>query len=210
MIVYIVWYQIKGEVLSVSQEQKDYWTGVPIITMQQTEQGEKTTEIDDDDIVISTGITSSVVSSTTGTTPTTGISQTKTETNTTTWQDRIKLLSGTSLYYGKIDIIDKLGIKHKYALTDSSGVRYIYLGTPSYDFVSIARALKGNIYTMSTEQEIIENKLFGQKVVFINLPEYKEKQVLMLIYLPDGIRLIQIEYAMYHKSKSHIKSLFIN
>lgn len=120
----------------------------------------------------------------------------------------IKMLSGTSIYYGNIGIIEQLGIKYQYALTDSSGIRYIYLGTPSYDFASIARALKGNTYTMATEQELIENKLFGNKVVFINLPEYKDKQVVMLIYMNDGIRLIQMEYALYHKSKAHLKSLF--
>lgn len=118
------------------------------------------------------------------------------------------MLSWTSIYYGKIAIIEQLGIKHQYALTDSSGIRYIYLGTPSYDFASIARALKGTTYTMATEQELIENKLFGNKVVFINLPEYKDKQVIMLVYMNDGIRLIQIDYGIYHKSKSYIKSLF--
>lgn len=63
---------------------------------------------------------------------------------------------------------------------------------------------------MSTEQEIIENKLFGKKVVFINLPEYKDKQVVMLVYQSDGIRLMQIEYNVYHKSKPYLKSLFID
>jgi hypothetical protein len=103
-----------------------------------------------------------------------------------------------------------LGIKYQYALTDTQGVRYIYLGTPSYDFASIARALKGNIYTMATEQELLQNKLFGNKVVFINLPEYQNKQVIMLIYMNDGIWLLQVDYALYHKSKAYIKSLFID
>ena len=122
----------------------------------------------------------------------------------------IKLLSWTSIYYGPISVIEQLGIKYQYALTDTSGTRYIYLGTPSYDFVSIARALQGNLYTLATEQDILQNKLFGNKVVFINLPEYKDKQVLMLLYLNDGIRLVQMEYKLYHKSKSYLKSLFID
>jgi hypothetical protein len=120
------------------------------------------------------------------------------------------LLSGTSIYYGSIAIIEKLGIKYQYALVDATGTRYIYLGTPSYDFASIARALKGSLYTLATEQDLLQNKLFGNKVVFINLPEYKDKQVLMLIYLNDGIWLIQMEYSLYHKSKSYLKSLFID
>ncbi|HMS91450.1 MAG TPA: hypothetical protein PKC87_04475, partial [Candidatus Absconditabacterales bacterium] len=68
----------------------------------------------------------------------------------------------------------------------------------------------GNLYTLTTEQDIIQNKLFGNKVVFINLPEYKDKQVLMLLYLDDGIWLVQMEYSLYHKSKSYLKSLFID
>ncbi len=63
---------------------------------------------------------------------------------------------------------------------------------------------------MATEQELIQNKLFGNKVVYLNLPEYKDKQVIMLVYMDDGIRLIQIEYALYHKSKAYLKSLFID
>jgi len=122
----------------------------------------------------------------------------------------ITLLSGTSIYYGPIAIIEKLGIKYQYALADEKGIWYIYLGTPSYDFVSIARALKGSLYTLTTEQDLIQNQLFGNKVVFINLPEYKDKQVLMLIYLNDGIWLVQMEYSLYHKSKAYLKSLFIN
>lgn len=120
----------------------------------------------------------------------------------------IKLLSGTSIYYWSIAIIEKLWIKYQYALTDQTWIWYIYLGTPSYDFASIARALKGNLYTLATEQDILQNKLFGNKVVFINLPEYKDKQVIMLLYLNDGIWLVQVDYNAYHKSKSYIKSLF--
>ena len=120
------------------------------------------------------------------------------------------MLSGTSIYYWSIAIIEKLWIKYQYALTDDKGIRYIYLGTPSYDFASIARALKWSLYTLATEQDILQNKLFGNRVVFINLPEYQDKQVVMLLYLNDGIRLVQMEYSLYHKSKSYLKSLFID
>ncbi len=120
----------------------------------------------------------------------------------------INMLSWTSIYYGQLDIVEKLWIKYQYALTDEQGIWYIYLGIPNYDFASIARALKGSLYTLATEQTILQNKLFGNKVVFINLPEYKDKQVVMLIYLDDGIWLIQMDYQVYHKSKAHLKSLF--
>ena len=134
----------------------------------------------------------------------------KTSTGTLRKDSTIKMLSGTSIYYWSIAIIEKLWIKYQYALTDDKGIWYIYLGTPSYDFASIARALKGSLYTVATEQDLLQNKLFGNKVVYINLPEYKDKQVVMLVYLKDGIRLIQMDVALYHKSKSYLKSLFID
>ncbi len=146
---------------------------------------------------------------TTSTTWTTILPQ-KIATGTTNKNQNIKMLSGTSIYYGQIPLIEKLGIKYQYALTDEKWIRYMYLGTPSYDFASITRALKGSLYTLATEQDILQNKLFGNKVVFINLPEYKDKQVCILIYLNEGIRLVQMEYSLYHKSKTYLKSLFID
>ena len=130
-------------------------------------------------------------------------------TGTMNKNNTIKLLSWTSIYYWSIAIVEKLWIKYQYALSDEQWTWFIYLGTPNYDFASIARALKGSLYTLTTEQDILQNKLFGTKVVFINLPEYKNKQVLMLIYMDDGVRLVQIDYALYHKSKTYLKSLFI-
>jgi len=212
MIVYIVWYQVKGNELKKSMTPQTSWSSIEIIS----KTGDLMPTIsslsgDTQDLwfIQDTG----TVPTTTRTTITankTGIitPMTKSLTGTVIKGSSIKLLSGTSIYYGKIAIIDTLGIKYQYALTDDKGIWYIYLGTPSYDFASIARALKGDLYTLATEQELIQNKLFGNKVVYINLPEYKDKQVLMLVYMNDGIWLIQVEYSLYHKSKAYIKSLF--
>jgi hypothetical protein len=143
MIVYIVWYQIKGDMVSTMPETKEQST-IPTISMSLTSQEELSQEIATETEVatgksdIATGksdIATGKSDIATGKSNTGIVSSIKSD-------DTIKMLSGTSMYYGKIDIIEKLGIKYKYALTDSSGVRYIYLGTPNYDFASIARALK--------------------------------------------------------------------
>ncbi|MBU0626710.1 hypothetical protein KKG31_00455 [Patescibacteria group bacterium] len=63
---------------------------------------------------------------------------------------------------------------------------------------------------MTTEEELATNKLFGDKVVYINIPEYKEKIVLMLVYIDEELWLLQIDYKIYHSSKTYIKSLFID
>lgn len=207
MIVYIVWYQVKWDELKKTIQPQNSWSGIQILTKNW------------DSIPTISSIVESNNQLTTGkiVNKTWTISQEKTgnttsvpkiDTGATNKNTNIKLLSGTSIYYGSIAIIEKLGIKYQYALVDGTGISYIYLGTPSYDFASIARALKWDLYTLATEQDILQNKLFGNKVVFINLPEYKDKEVFMLIYLDDGIWLIQINYSLYHKSKSYIKSLF--
>ena len=209
MIVYIVRYQVKGVELKNKIQKENEWSDVQIMAISGSEQSQS--GIWEDDWTSLTGLQEPVALATgkmtiqTSSTWTTSLSSDVIKKNNT-----IKVLSGTSIYYWPIGIIEQLGIKYQYALTDSSWIRYIYLGTPSYDFASIARALKGNIYVMATEQEIIANKLFWNKVVFINLPEYKDKQVIMLVYMNDGIWLIQVEYSMYHKMKAHIKSLFID
>lgn len=201
MIVYIVWYQVKGIQLQNAIQDQDSWSGIQIISMSWNEEIVNNNESE----YVTWSLITGIIAETWMT-----MSGTKTTTGTMTKNTAITMLSGTSIYYGKIAIIEQLGIKYQYALTDTSGTWFIYLGTPSYDFTSITRALKGTIYTMATEQELIDNKLFGNKIVFINLPEYKDKQVIMLVYLNDGIRLIQMEYSLYHKSKWYLKSLFID
>ncbi len=207
MIVYIIRYQVKGIIVKEPLQKQNMSSGIQIVSIS----GGMISDIADTWSTISDNSTTTwTLTKTWITTLWTTIVYTGTSSDAMVKNTTIKMLSWTSIYYGKIAIIEQLGIKYQYALTDSSWTWYIYLGTPSYDFVSIARALKGNTYTMATEQEILANKLFGNKVVFINLPEYKDKQVIMLIYMNDGIRLIQIDYWLYHKSKWYLKSLFID
>lgn len=120
-----------------------------------------------------------------------------------------KILSGTTLYYGEMDFVEKLWISYAYALKDSWTSYFVYMWKElKYDFSNIARKLWGNLYVMNTEQEIIKNKLFGQKIIFINIPEYKNKIVLMLAYIDQDIWLIKMDYANYHASKTYLQHLF--
>ncbi|MFZ2150491.1 MAG: hypothetical protein WAZ12_02330 [Candidatus Absconditicoccaceae bacterium] len=127
-----------------------------------------------------------------------------------TGSNTIKYLSGTKLFYGILESIEKLGIAYKYILEDQKGIYYVYLGDFKYDIVSIARKLGGNIYTINTEQEILKNKLFGDKITFINLPEYKNKIVLIIVYIGKDTWLLQVDYTLYHKSKTYLQNLFID
>lgn len=125
-------------------------------------------------------------------------------------QNDIRYLSWTKLFYGILESVEKLWINYKYILQDDKLIYYIYLWDLKYDIVNIARKLWGNIYTINTEQEILKNMLFGDKIIFINLPEYKDKIVLMILYIDEDVWLLQIDYDLYHKSKNYLKSLFID
>jgi hypothetical protein len=62
---------------------------------------------------------------------------------------------------------------------------------------------------MNTESEILANKMFGNKVTYINIPDYANKKVLMLIDVNNQSRLLAVDYPIYHASKSYLQSLFI-
>jgi hypothetical protein len=123
-------------------------------------------------------------------------------------QDDIYILTGTEKYFGPIKIVEKLGIDYAYALKDQKDIYYIFLGRQDYDFDQIARQLGGNTYKINTEQEILENKLFGESITYINIPEYKDDTVILLAKVNDVQRLIQIDYSIYHESKGHLRSIF--
>jgi len=117
-------------------------------------------------------------------------------------------LSWTNFYHGPIESIEKLWISYPYALKDEKDIYYINLGENNYDFAELVRQLNGYLYVINTEQELLKNNLFGNKVTYINIPEYKDKIVIMLIELNNQKRLIQVSYTIYHESKEHIKSVF--
>lgn len=128
---------------------------------------------------------------------------------TGTKTESIKLLSGTKLRYGLVDSIEKLGISYQYALKDDQWIYYIYLGKNSkLDIEGVVKKLGGTVKTILREDEIIKNNLFWDKVSYINLPEYKDKKVIMLVNIDGSDWLLQLDYATYYTSKSYLKTLF--
>ena len=119
------------------------------------------------------------------------------------------VLRWTHTYYGDLDFVNLLWISYKYALTDSKWIYYLNMDGYTYDFSDIARKLWWNLYIMNTESEILANKMFGNKVTYINIPDYANKKVLMLIDVNNQSRLLAVDYSIYHQSKSYLQSLFI-
>jgi len=121
----------------------------------------------------------------------------------------MKILSWTTLYFGPIEGIDTLDIEYRYALRDDRNIYFTYLENEP-DLSSIARSLWWTLYTMNTETEIVRNDLFGNRVIFINLPEYQNNIVLMYVELGQEKWLLQISYNIYHESKRYLQNLFID
>ena len=121
----------------------------------------------------------------------------------------MKILSWTTLYFGPIEGIDTLDIDYSYALRDDRNIYFTYLENEP-DLSSIARSLWWTLYTMNTETEIVRNDLFGNRIIFINLPEYQKNIVLMYVELGQEKWLLQISYNIYHESKRYLQNLFID
>ncbi|MDR2416145.1 MAG: hypothetical protein LBD75_06150 [Candidatus Peribacteria bacterium] len=123
--------------------------------------------------------------------------------------ESLHLLSGTSQFFGILDIIDILGVQPAYTLQDTRGNYFAYYGEKTLDFVRTVQQLGGNVYMMATESEILENQLFGDKVSFINMLAFKDKFVLMVVEIEGETWLIQLPADKYHHEKPYLKSLFI-
>ncbi len=119
------------------------------------------------------------------------------------------VLSWTKTYYWSLDFVDLLWISYKYALKDEKWIYYLNMDGYTYDFSDIARKLWWNLYIMNTESEILANKMFGDKVTYINIPDYANKRVLMLLDVNNQSRLLAVDYSIYHQVKSYLQSLFI-
>ena len=127
----------------------------------------------------------------------------------------MKILDWTKEFYGDIDALQVLGLTHQYILTDGEAY-YAYLGEWNYDFASLARALWGNVVEIVTEIDIVKNGLFGEKIAFVNIPgvtyttiPVEQRQVVyMIVWWDDDRRLVQVDYASYHRLKPIIAQRF--
>lgn len=134
------------------------------------------------------------------------LSETSGLTNLTTQNS--KILSGTTEYFGTLDIVSILWQKPEFTLQDSQWNYFVYYGN-HLNFVQTVNALGGNVYEMVTESEILQNQLFGDRVSYINLSVFKDVRVMMVIEIDGDIWLLQVPASKYHYSKDYLKSLFI-
>ncbi len=118
------------------------------------------------------------------------------------------ILSGTDLYFWAVDSIELLGLEPEYILKDYKGFYYSKFAKEPFLRTTVQK-LWGNIYEITSDAELVKNQLFGDKVSFINLPDYKNKLVVMWVTVNGQYWLIQMPYDKYHHAKDYLKSLFI-
>ena len=211
MVVYLLLYQIKGSQIAESTPSIETWDST---TTSQNLSGNSIS-----DLFLETGdsSTSGTTNNQSGNTVWAKVSlfgsvssgTTATTSGSTTTSASIKPLSGTKIRYGVVDSVEKLWLSYQYALKDNQGMYYVYLGkNTTFDIESIVKKLGGTVYTILREDELLKNNLFWEKVSYINLPEYKNKTVVMLVTLDGAMRLFQVDYAKYYTSKTYLKTLF--
>ena len=118
------------------------------------------------------------------------------------------ILSGTDLYFWAVESIELLGLEPEYILKDYKGFYYSKFAKEPFLKTTVQK-LWGNIYEITSDAELVKNELFGDKVSFINLPDYKNKLVLMWLTVNGQYWLIQMSYDKYHHAKEYLKHLFI-
>lgn len=112
------------------------------------------------------------------------------------------------MYFGAVESVELLGLEPEYLLKDAKGFYYAKLEKEP-NLKKTVQDLNGSVYTITSEAELLKNQLFGDKISFVNLPEYKNKLVIMLVASDDEYWLVQMEYGKYHQSKNYLKTLFI-
>lgn len=139
-----------------------------------------------------------------GTSGITASDVTSTSTNT---NDRT-ILPGTSLYTDEV-IADEIGVEYRYALRDTRGIYYVSLGSSTQDLWVLLQSQWWNTFALTTATKILANQLFGSRIVFLNLPQYINQTVLMVVTVGSERRLIEIPYDIYHESKAYLAEKFI-
>jgi len=122
-------------------------------------------------------------------------------------QQGIPLLTGTETYFELVESFDRLWVVPRMVFSNNEGMYFGLLQTGSYDRTRIARSLKWNALAFMTEKDILSNSLPWKRVTFINIPEYKEKLVIMVVDTGTQRRIVQLPKKYYHQSKDKLKNI---
>ncbi len=120
------------------------------------------------------------------------------------------VLPGTQKTNTSIASLELLWLKSPSpVLADDRGILYTFLWKEPEGLASLVLRLWWNIVEIADKKDIQVNHLLGEKVVFINLPMYAQKQVVMLVtFEREHVWFIQIPYSVYYTAKSLLPQRF--
>lgn len=109
-----------------------------------------------------------------------------------------------------MDILRTLGIGYEYILKDDLyNIYYVYVGRDKeYNLPRIAKEFGGKAIEVYSEKDIINNLYFGDRVTFVELPQYANVKVNVFIQIGNDLWMIQDDASQYRAHKKHIRKLF--
>lgn len=122
-----------------------------------------------------------------------------------------RVLSGTKIYYGTLDILRTLSVRYEYILKDSQyDIFYVYIGKKwwEYKIPEIASVVWGETIEIYAKNDIINNLYFGDRVSIVTLPNQLSTQTNVFVRMGDDLWLIQDLTGKYRLNKKHIRYIF--
>lgn len=122
----------------------------------------------------------------------------------------IKILSGSTIFQGSIDILRTIGVDYEYVLKDGKyNIYYVYIGRDkTYNLPSIAAEFGWKTVEIKSQKDIVNNLYFGDRVTFVELPQYKDVKVNVFIQYGRDLWMIQDDASQYRAHKKYIRQLF--
>ncbi len=120
------------------------------------------------------------------------------------------ILSGTTIYYGALDILKTLGIRYEYILKDKQyDIFYAYIWKDvSYSISELARAIGWKTVEIYARNDIINNLYFGDRITFVELPQSLPTVTNLFVRIWADLRMIQDITWQYKQHKKHIRDVF--
>ena len=117
------------------------------------------------------------------------------------------LLSGTRVVYDELESIRVLDLEFGYILKGTGSLYLVTMSMPIDSIINRIIEAGGQTKTLSNRREIIQNGLVGRQIIYINLPKWSKKLVVMLIVTDAYTRLVQVDYDEYYKVKPLLKKI---
>lgn len=122
----------------------------------------------------------------------------------------IKTLSWTTVFSWSSEIINSLNINKLYSLTDQNNILFHYLWTGDIDIIDELNKLWWNLVEIAEKKIIKDSLMFGDRVTYINLPNYKWIKTIFTVKFEDtgDLWLLEVDYNKYYKLKKYLRNLF--